>query len=121
MMKRRFNVSVDGKTYVVEVEEVLDKKMSKTFSSPKPNVRIELNETPKNLVESGVVTAPLPGLVSKLNVKKGDRVEKNDMLLVLEAMKMENEIHSPSSGMVNEVYVKVGDTVGRGAPLVNIS
>jgi pyruvate carboxylase subunit B len=119
-MKRKFNVTVDGKTYNIEVEEILDENLNKTNLSYKPKAHVKIDST-KTQDVSGLITAPLPGLVSKLNVNKGDRVEKRKVLLILEAMKMENEIHSPSSGTVNEVYVKEGDTVGRGEPLIKIS
>ncbi len=119
-MKRKFNVTVDGKTFTVEVEEILDESMNLANRSykPKAHIMVDPSKTPDI---SGVISAPLPGLVSKLNVKKGDRVEKKEVLLILEAMKMENEIHSPSTGTIDEVYVKVGDTVNRGEALIKFS
>jgi pyruvate carboxylase subunit B len=53
----------------------------------------------------------MPGKVVSLKVSEGDKVKKGDVLLIVEAMKMENEIHSPIDGMVAEVYVKEGDQV----------
>jgi pyruvate carboxylase subunit B len=122
-MKRKFNVTVDGKTYTVEVEEVHEKEKAPNLVNP-PKDRLSIRErtvSPRAPTENGVITAPLPGVVSDLRVNKGDSVEAGAVLLVLEAMKMENEIHSPSGGVVEEVYVGVGEQVGRGAPLVKVS
>ena len=122
-MKRKFNVTVDGKTYAVEVEEVPEKGETPNPVSP-PKARLSVRErtlSPRAPVEDGVISAPLPGVVSDLRVSKGDSVNAGDVLLVLEAMKMENEIHAPSGGVVEEVYVGVGEQVGRGAPLVKVS
>ena len=122
-MKRKFNVTVDGKTYAVEVEEVSVKGEAPSPVSP-PKARVSVQErtvSPRAPMEDAVISAPLPGVVSDLRVSKGDSVDAGDVLLLLEAMKMENEIHAPSGGVVEEVYVGVGDQVGRGAPLVKVS
>jgi len=122
-MKRKFNVTVDGKTYSVEVEEILGKRKTPAPVSP-PKARVTVKErtvSPRAPVEDGMITAPLPGVVSDVRVSQGDSVDAGDVLLVLEAMKMENEIHSPSGGVVEAIYVGVGEQVGRGAPLVKVS
>ena len=122
-MKRKFNVTVDGKTYAVEVEEVTGKGAALGQVSP-PKARMTVRErsvSPRAPMEDGVISAPLPGVVSDLRVSRGDSVDAGDVLLILEAMKMENEIHAPSGGVVEEVYVGVGEQVGRGAPLVKVS
>lgn len=69
----------------------------------------------------GRVKAPIPGLVVRLCVEKGDEVEVGEPLLVLEAMKMENEILAPRSGTVTELNVSEGDSVKLGDLLVEIS
>ena len=122
-MKRRFNVTVDGKTYAVEVEEVTGKgEAPSPVSLPKARVTVrERTVSPRAPVEDGMISAPLPGIVSDLRVSRGDSVDAGDVVIVLEAMKMENEIHAPSGGVVEEIYVGVGDQVGRGAPLVKVS
>lgn len=66
----------------------------------------------------GGVTAQIAGRVLKVNVKAGDTVAAGDILLMLEAMKMENEIKAPKAGVVKEVAVKEGDRVSEGATLV---
>ncbi|SFS59423.1 oxaloacetate decarboxylase, alpha subunit/pyruvate carboxylase subunit B [Porphyromonadaceae bacterium NLAE-zl-C104] len=66
------------------------------------------------------VMCPMPGNILQIMVKEGDRVEKGDDLLVLEAMKMENDIASEVSGTVHRIFVHQGDTVMEGAPMVEI-
>ncbi len=67
-----------------------------------------------------VVRSPMPGRIVRLMVKEGDKVEKNSVLLTLEAMKMENEIRSPARGVVKKVYVKENDRVEGRVELVEI-
>lgn len=64
------------------------------------------------------IKAPMPGMILEINVKPGDLVEKNDLLLVLEAMKMENTIKSPKSGTISSVKVKVGEGVEKNQLLI---
>lgn len=59
-----------------------------------------------------VIHAPMPGLIAKLNVKEKDTVSKGDSLLILEAMKMQNELKSPRGGIVQQVLIKEGEKVG---------
>ena len=68
----------------------------------------------------GVVKALMPGRVVRVLVTKGDTVPKGAGLLILEAMKMENEIQAPVAGVVDEIFVNVGDSVEGGADLVHI-
>lgn len=68
----------------------------------------------------GVVTAPMPGKILKILVKEGEQVKTGQGLLILEAMKMENEIPAPKDGVVKKILVKEGDTVNTGDPLIEI-
>ncbi|HET7710459.1 MAG TPA: biotin/lipoyl-containing protein, partial [Thermoanaerobaculia bacterium] len=70
---------------------------------------------------AGMVTALMPGRIVRVLVNKGDAVRKGAGLVILEAMKMENEIQSPGDGTVDEVLVTPGQTVDSGAPLVHIT
>jgi len=69
---------------------------------------------------SGTVRAPMPGRVVKVLVEPGAAVEKGAGVVVVEAMKMENELSAPGPGVVERVFVSAGDAVERGAPLVEI-
>ena len=64
--------------------------------------------------------APMPGTILKVNVQNGQAVKEGDVLVVLEAMKMENEILAPKNGTITQVLVSKGSTVDTGAPMVVI-
>jgi biotin carboxyl carrier protein len=92
---------------------------------PKP-VRVETRETKNRSIgggkssASGTIRAPMPGRVVKVLVEPGVTVAKGTGLIVVEAMKMENELSSSVPGVVERVFVSAGDAVERGAPLVEI-
>jgi pyruvate carboxylase subunit B len=65
--------------------------------------------------------APMPGLIVRVNVQAGDNVQAGQAVVVMEAMKMENDLRTQSSGIVSSVRVKPGDTVEKGAVLVELS
>lgn len=102
--------------YAVEVDgEVFNVKVL-------PTGYMEIENTEKILsgpVEGGV-TSTMQGMILKLKVKKGDKVNEGDVVAVLEAMKMENDIHAPSSGTVNEIFINEGDTINAGDNLMII-
>ena len=106
---RKFNVNVNGTVYTVEVEEV-----GGAVTAPAPAAK------PAAAAPAGSVTvsAPMPGKILSVNVKPGDKVEAGDVLLILEAMKMQNEIMAPEDGTVSEVRVNAGDTVATGDVMV---
>ena len=62
----------------------------------------------------------MQGMILKLKVDEGDKVNEGDVVAVLEAMKMENDIHAPDSGTVKEIFIKEGDTVNAGDTLMVI-
>ena len=74
----------------------------------------------KRGIETGDVTPPMPGKVAKILVKEGDKVTKGQTVAMVEAMKMENEIHAAADGTVKAIYVKVGDNITPDDPLLNI-
>ena len=107
-MIKKFKVRVEGKEYSVEVESVEDEKCLE--GTPAGVKKPVVAQAP--LVTKGkCVVAPMPGAVVKINCRPGEMVKKGDVIIVLEAMKMENEIHSPMDGLVKEVKVKEGMTV----------
>jgi biotin carboxyl carrier protein len=77
---------------------------------------------PRQATQSGQVTisAPMPGLVKSVLVAKGDAVSRGQRLLVLEAMKMENDINAPGDGRITQVHVEAGTVVEGGKPLLVI-
>ena len=116
---RKFNMKVNGKTYEVEVEEV----GAVAASSPAPVVSAApAPAAAPAAAPSGkgtAVNAPMPGLVLKLVVANGSAVKRGDKIVVLEAMKMENDITAPVDGVITYA-VKQGDNVETGAPLATI-
>lgn len=83
-----------------------------------------LRQLPKKAITSDdsryFVTAPIPGLITAVKIKAGDKVKKDDSLVTLDAMKLQNDIFTPRDGKIAEVKVKVNDTVDKGAVLVVI-
>ena len=71
-------------------------------------------------VAPGSVTAPLPGRVLEVLVKEGTEIKMGDVLLVLEAMKMANEIRAPTDGTITKVHVEAGTAVEKGQPMITI-
>ncbi|MCW5887251.1 MAG: DUF2118 domain-containing protein, partial [Anaerolineales bacterium] len=67
-----------------------------------------------------VLKAPMPGLIVKVAVNEGDEVKKGDVLVILESMKMQNELKSPRDGKVSRVQVKAGDSVEQRTNMVSI-
>ncbi len=127
---KRFRVTVNGVGYEVEVELLEDDE-----ANPSPANRLERRELvssaqsvlprtpppapgPGERVDRKTVVSPMAGTVKKVNVKPGDTVKANDVLLVLEAMKMNSDIASPSGGRVRSVRIEVGATVQQGQVLV---
>lgn len=93
---------VNGKAYDISVKEGIEAKAGVSNSDATP------------------IKAALPGAVLKINVAEGDSIEEGDVLLVLEAMKMETEIKSPKSGTVASIEVSVGDQVKNGQTMVTL-
>ncbi len=80
----------------------------------------KLGLSDKALHGDGQVVAPIPGLITSVAVQEGDSVARGDQLLVLEAMKMENELRAPLAGTVAVVHVSAGETVDKGALLLDL-
>ena len=112
---RKFNISVNGKKYEVEVEEVggASAPVSAPKSAapaPKPAAPAAAKPAAKAAPPAGstVVKAPMPGTIVSIKVNAGDTVKKGDVLVILEAMKMENEIMAPQDGKVVAVNTSNG-------------
>ena len=127
----KYKVTLNGRTYEVEVEAgkamLLDEYEA---IAPAPvaaapvaaaPVAAPTAAAPAAPVVTGAgepVTAPMPGNILKVNVNVGDQVKEGQVLVVLEAMKMENEIMAPKAGTITQVVVSKGSTVDTGAALV---
>ena len=122
---KTYNITVNGVTYVVDVEEVSASAapVAAPASAAAPAAPKAAPAAPKAAGKAGsvVVKAPMPGNIMKVNAKVGDAVKKGDVLCVLEAMKMENEIFAPADGTVASVEVAQGATVATDAVLVTLN
>ncbi|MFD1014739.1 biotin/lipoyl-containing protein [Winogradskyella rapida] len=113
------NLEVNGTPY--EVVMKADVKTTKTptlvrSASKQPAVPLKVN--PKSAKTR--IVAPIPGVILSLNVKVGDVIKENDLLLVLEAMKMENNIVAEKSGTVTAIKVEVGQQVLQDALMIEL-
>lgn len=115
---KQLKVTVNGKTYDVCVEEV-GATSSATAPTAAPVAAPAPASAPAATAASGEkICAPMPGTVMSVKVSNGQSVKKGDVLVVLEAMKMENEIFAPCDGTVASVAVSNGDSVESGKVLV---
>ena len=129
---KTYNITINGVTYAVEVEEVGGVAAPAAAPAPvaapaaapaAPKAAPAPAAAPKAAGKAGSVTvkAPMPGNINKVNVKPGDAVKKGDVLVVLEAMKMENDVCAPEDGTVASVEVAQGATVETDAVLVTLN
>jgi len=110
---KKYNVTVNGTAYEITLEVV---DAADVKSAPAPAA------APAAAPANGeTVVAPMPGNILAVNVQNGAAVKKGDVLMVLEAMKMENEIMSPCDGTIASVNVQKGSTVETGAVLCVIA
>ena len=115
------NVTVNGEEFKVEWEKPKEEKpivkiqpaATKPASTPTPTVA-----TPTVAAKGNAIKTPLPGVIIDVKVNVGDMVKKGDTVVVLEAMKMENNINADRDGKIIAVQVTKGDTVADGAVLV---
>ena len=112
---KKFVITVNGQPYDVEVEEVKTVKSSKPSSaqsvSASPATAKTVSAPAPSTSGSSKINSPMPGSILKVNVAKGDTIKKGQSLLILEAMKMENEIKAKGPATIAQVHVSVGDTV----------
>ncbi len=126
-MERKFKVTIGEKTFIVKVEEIREAVPVTTSEAPtqpptevKPAVRAVTRSPEPSLSEEGVVIAPMPGVILSIKCHVNDEVTVGEVLLTLEAMKMENEITAPKSGVVKKIAVSENQKVGYGDILVEI-
>lgn len=115
------NVTVNGEEYKVEWEKPKEEKpvvkVQPVAAKPAP-APAQAAPAPAAAVKGNAIKTPLPGVIIDVKVNVGDAVKKGDTVVVLEAMKMENNINADRDGKVVAIQVAKGDTVADGAVLV---
>jgi len=146
-MGKKFKVTVKGETFEVEIEEIKPSSpkishLERMESKEKPEVQkttkteiiteqpvesyqkqqmfFEAFKKPEVIEEArtNYIFSPLPGKILSVNVKKGSKVKKGSLLLIIEAMKMENEIFASEDAIIKEIFVSSGDYVSTGDKLI---
>ena len=136
---KKFNVRVNGKAYAVEVEEVgagqggftyqpvqqapIQQAVQAAPVQAAPVQQAPKAQAPKAAPVSGgeLMSAPMPGTILDILVTEGQTVKKGEIILILEAMKMENEIAAATDGVVSKIYTSKSSTVSAGDPMLTIA
>ncbi|PCG20106.1 biotin/lipoyl-containing protein [Brachyspira sp. G79] len=131
-MTKQYKITVNGKTYDVSVEEVKQEKVRVSAplvqqaqtqapkpAAPKPAVQAA---SPSATIDENAVSvkATMPGTIVSFSVAVGDKVTEGQVVAILEAMKMENELTAPASGEVKSIHVEKGSSVVEGQVILQI-
>ena len=124
---KKFNITVNGKSYEVDVEEIggvptapVAPRAASAAPAPKAATKSAPKAAKAPVAGGSQVSAPMPGTIFDIKVNEGDTVAAGDVVLVLEAMKMENEITSPVDGTIAQILVKTGESVNGGDVMIVI-
>lgn len=120
------DVTVNGTSYQIEMENAPAAPVQAAPSTPVQSVAAPVQPSaapaaPKPAAGGKAVTSPLPGVIIAVKVNPGDAVKAGQVVAILEAMKMENEIQAEHDGTVTSVNVAKGDSVLEGAAIVTIA
>jgi len=122
-----YTVRINDKEYDVEVERgkanIIKTTEVAAQSVPAPVIASAPVQAPTSSVKSAggeAINSPMPGTISDIKVSQGTRVKKGEVLVILEAMKMENEILAPADGVVTQVFISKGASVSTGDALISI-
>lgn len=127
---RFFRVMVNGTSYDIEVEEITKEPIPKDHNGqlPKPSASIpqlavissDHREDRRKNIENGAVKSPMPGIIGAIMKAVGDTVESGETIMLLEAMKLENDIMAPKNGVICKINVSKGQSVNTGELLAEI-
>ena len=135
-MNKQYKITVNGKTYDVLVEEVKSEKVQQpvqvvqtaapAVQASAPVVKTSAPaavQTPSAPIDENAVSvkATMPGTIVSFSVAVGDKVSEGQVVAILEAMKMENEVTAPASGVVKSIHVEKGSSVVEGQVILQIS
>ena len=117
---KTLRITVNGTPYDVQVEEVSGGAATAVPAAAQAPKAAPAPTAPAPAVGAEVISSPMPGTIMSIDVKVGQAVKKGDILVILEAMKMENEIMAPHDATVAAVHVNKGDSVESGTALVSL-
>lgn len=139
---KEYKYTIDGKEYVVEIGDIVENRATVTVNGDEFQVEMEPEKEPEkkkvvlgqptadssenepaaaaSVNTQNAVKAPLPGVITDIKVSVGQEVKKGDVVIVLEAMKMANNLEAERDGKVTAICVKMGENVMEDAPLVVI-
>ena len=131
-MLRKFKIAIDGKEYLVEMEEIggvqqpVQAPVAAAPAAPvaapaAPAEQPAPAAAPVSAASGDAMTSPMPGTILRLLVNIGDEVKENQPLMILEAMKMENEVVANHAGKVAGIHVNQGQVVNAGDALITIA
>jgi glutaconyl-CoA decarboxylase len=126
-MVKKYRVTVNGQSYDVGVEDIgsapgsVAAPAAQVAAAPAAVASVPVAAAPVAAAGSSTLKAPMPGTVLSVKVAAGQSVKRGDVLLILEAMKMENEITAASDGTVVAIRVQAGSTVNTGDPMVDLA
>lgn len=106
--KREYIIGVNSNKYAVKIENELDATIKK--------IGLSVGTSKK----SNEIIAPMPGLILSINVKEKQEVKEGDILMILEAMKMENAIECPKDGIIKSINIITGKTVSKGTKMIEL-
>ena len=135
---KQYRITVNGVSYEVEVEEIVGGQsmqstdqaarrpvtqavqQKQSTRAPAPIASAAPNVSAAPAAKANAIKSPMPGTILKVMVRENQSVKRGDVLCILEAMKMENEIVAPDDGLVSRVYVKEQQNVQLDAPLLDL-
>ena len=131
-MLRKFKIAIDGKEYLVEMEEIggvqqpVQAPVAAAPAAPvaapaAPAEQAAPAAAPVSAASGDAMTSPMPGTILRVLVNIGDEVKENQPLMILEAMKMENEVVANHAGKVAGIHVNPGQVVNAGDALITIA
>ncbi|MFZ1540450.1 MAG: acetyl-CoA carboxylase biotin carboxyl carrier protein subunit [Enterococcus aquimarinus] len=132
-MLRKFKIAIDGKEYLVEMEEIggvqqpvqapvaAAAPVAAPVAAPAEQAAPAPAAAPVSAASGDAMTAPMPGTILRVLVNIGDEVKENQPLMILEAMKMENEVVANHAGKVAGIHVNQGQVVNAGDALITIA
>ena len=118
-------VDVDGTQYNVEIESKIKRHLEPLDVKPNPPTTLASNSVNKKRSASSPssenqIVAPLPGMIIQILVKEGEKISANQIVMKMEAMKMENDIKSDKDGIIEKIHVNQGDAVLENTVLISL-